>query len=270
MKAAKRTTCVGLAIALGGLLASSTAWAVPTPVFSTTGDRTVLNVTNDTVVWEGAEFASVLSGATFTSPTGFEVKVFRQGTPVLSSLSCDDGNPLGCDFEIKVQPSSWTGNFTNDDHVLDNLLFTPFDDSIQIEFSEPVLGAGTQLQLVAQAPFTGRARAYATPFIDGPGGDPADDAFLAEFTLEGISCNSNAVSPPTPCPQGSAIFMGFSDGAIRRMEFNVLDESGAEARFGINQLDIGVRVVVPEPSTFLLLTTGVLALAYRSRRFPRR
>ena len=269
MKAVKWTTCLGLAIALGGLLASSTAWATLTEVSSATGDRTVLNVTNDTVVWPltgGSLVSSVLNGASFLSDKGFEVTVFRQGVgPVFDSLSCEDGNPAGCDFQVREQPATWTGNFLNGEHALENLTTTPLDDSIQIEFSEPVLGAGAQLQLVASGPFVGRVRVYSTPFIDGSAG------LLGEFSLDGLSCNSNAVPNGAPCPQGSAIFMGFSDtvAEIRRIEFNVL-ASGAEAQFGINQLDIGVRTTpVPEPGTFLLLTVGGLALTYGRRRFSR-
>jgi hypothetical protein len=268
MKAVKRTMCLALAIGLGGLLASSTAWATLTEVSSATGDRSVLNVTTDTVVWPLAGSSlvtSVLNGASFLSDNAFEVSVFRAGVgPVFDSLSCEDGNAAGCDFQVREQPATWTGNFLNGEHALENLTTTPLDDSIQIEFSEPVLGAGAQLQLVASGPFVGRVRVYSTPFSDGSAG------LLGEFSLDGVSCNSNAISDP-PCLQGSAIFMGFSDtvAEIKRIEFNVL-ASGAEAQFGINQLDIGVRTtVVPEPGTFLLLTVGGLALAYGRRRFSR-
>jgi hypothetical protein len=169
-----------------------------------------------------------------------------------------------------VQDTSWTGNFTDGDRVLDNLTPTSGDNATYIQFSQPVLGAGTQLQFVTQNPvgaaFTGRARAYATPFIDGEGGN-SDDNFNpltdVSFDLAGFSCNSSFGG----CDEGSAIFMGFSNGSIIRMGFEVL-----EGRFGINQLDIGVRqvVVTPGPGTFVLMVTGVLALVYGSRRFARR
>jgi hypothetical protein len=215
------------------------------------------------------------------------VTVFRQGSPIQTECSDDVAE---CDFQIRQQPFNWDGNFNNGDNVLENIKATDFDDSIHIQFPEGelVMGVATQIELVNTAPFFGRVRAYATPFVDGPplfpgdlNNDPSDDEFLVEFIEAGVSCSANVdpseIPPPLgtdDCLLGSAIYLGVSDTtpSIRRVSFGILVAGSAEDHGGINQVDIGVlkTTSVPEPGTLLLLTSGVLALACVRRRRPRR
>jgi hypothetical protein len=179
---------------------------------------------NDFVDWNaalGPLFTSVPNPSNFNSNNGLPMSVSMPGVQPFQRLDQNNG---------------WGGNFAPGDA----LLFTNFSAGpITITFSQPVTGAGAQIQQNQYGAFTATLQAFDS--LGNPIGN-----------FNGTS-NGNA--------DNSAIFVGaLSDSAnISSIVFSV---PGNPSGFAINRLDI---VGVPEPATLGLLALAAPAILRRRR-----
>jgi hypothetical protein len=177
---------------------------------------------NDYVNWNAAV------GPLFTfvpNPSGFNS---NNGLPMTISM------PGSNSFQRLDQNNGWGGNFAPSDP----LIFTNYEAGpMTISFSQPVYGAGAQIQRNLYGAFSATLQAFDS--LGNPVGN--------------FNGNSNGNA------DNSAIFMGaLSDSAnISSIVFSV---PGNPSGFAINQLDI---VTVPEPATIGLLAIAVPVLLRR-------
>ncbi len=181
-------------IVFGLFATSSQLYAAPVVVTS----RAAL-AGNDFIDWGGfgAELTLIPSPSTIGSNT----------SAITATVSMPSGQ-----FRRVDQSSGWIGNFAPGDH----LLFTNgFNGPIDITFSQPVNGAGVQIQYSLFGPFTATINVY-----------DASNNLIGSFSLAGNS-TSNA--------DNSAIFLGVMDSAptIKRIEYNTTNNT-----FSINQLGL--------------------------------
>jgi hypothetical protein len=144
----------------------------------------------------------------------------------------------------------WDGNFAPGDELL--WTKSPGQGPLNfLRFSTPLSGIGANIEADSFGPFTALIQAF-----DGSG------SLIESFSENGTS-NSNA--------DGSAIFIGLDNApGIVSATFSLTSCSGPFDcnDFAINQLDIipGAAPVVPEPSSLVLLGTGLLSLVLLLRR----
>lgn len=139
MKHLKQLMVLGSLLCTMAVSIPSTALAVPTLVT----DRGTLGG-NDFIDWSGFGPTStpVVSGSSIVSNGG--------------GITVTVTNPLG-DFERRDQGSGWSGNFAPGD----SLLWTANNfGSMTIEFTNPVFGAGAQIQVDSFRAFTGILEVY--------------------------------------------------------------------------------------------------------------
>jgi hypothetical protein len=139
-------------------------------------------------------------------------------------------------FYVLQEGVTWSGQFANGEYLVYNgRLFGNPDSDIFATFDKPVYGAGAYVQSDYYGPFSATVSAYGSM-----------DNLLYSFTASGYS----AYGP------GSALFIGIVDTnrEIYSMTFGVVDQ------FGYNDIAMGTMRLVPEPSTLLLLGSGLLGL----------
>ncbi len=167
-------------------------------------------------------------------------------TDLGSSFTQGDVSVSGSNAFTLFNASTFNGDFNPADWVIslfDINAFNPNSGLFRIDFLNPVLSAGAQIQSMGFGTFSGSIRAY-----------DASNILLGFFNVSGAN-NGNG--------DGSAVFAGIiSDTAnISRLEFDGFGDGA-----GINQLS---AATVPEPSTTLLLLGPLAFLAIRRRRDDR-
>jgi PEP-CTERM motif-containing protein len=189
---------------------------------------------NDSIDWGqlGAAFTVLTSPQSVTSTGGAAATV----------------SSAGGGFERRDQGNGWSGNFTAGDH----LLWTQEDagPDITIDFANPVRGAGAQIM----ADFFGD--------------------FVARITLSnGHTFTENGTSNTNN--DGSAIFIGALDATadISSIAFTLDSAASNPNDLAIDTLYLNTTAgvaSVPEPSTLLLLFSGLAGLGAARRRKARK
>ncbi len=207
-----------------------------------TAHATIVSITspgalgaNDYVNWGtvGVEYTTIDTPFSVTSNGGINIGV-------------SDPNMAG-NFELLTQGSGWGGNFNPGDKLLST---TGNPGPIILSFSNPVAGAGTQIQSNNADSFTAEIEALG-----------ATGNILASYDFTGNS---------TGAGDGSAIFIGLLSDSdnIDAISFNVLSVQSGLTDFAINQADLvslGTSAV-PEPATVSLLGLGALGLFFRRKK----
>lgn len=146
-------------------------------------------------------------------------------------------------LEVRQQPNSWAGNFSSGDPVLFG------GSTMSFLFNMDIFGMGANIQGNSYGTFNGTISAY-----------DAANVLLGSYVLSGNS---------TSADDGSALFLGLrSDVGIRRVTFESFSPESNLEEFGINQAVIETlpQTSVPEPGTYLLVASGLAAVAAVKRR----
>jgi len=148
--------------------------------------------------------------------------------------------PGGGTFLRLDQSGGWNGNFAPGNALIWNL---DSSDTISMQFSTPVAGAGAQVQ----SNFFGNFTMTLEVFDSG-------NNLLGSFSEAGIS---------TSDADNSAIFLGVLNNTANIDHISYV-LSGIQGGLALNQLDLvtseGPLAPIPEPGTILLLATSLTGL----------
>ncbi len=185
---------------------------------------------------------SLLNWNTIYGPNGTSVGAGFTATG-LGGLTLSTTGPGS--VQVLNQGSGWSGGFLGGEPVLYS---SGSPGALSLLFNADIFGLGANLQSNFFGSFTGTVKAYS-----------AANALLGSYDVNGVS-NSNG--------DGSQPFLGIRNVAgMRRVTFEV---SGSIQDFslGLNQATIETtsNTTVPEPSTYLLMASGLAAIAAIRRR----
>ena len=141
--------------------------------------------------------------------------------------------------QVRVQGPSWDGNFATGDF----LNWNEGNGTLTLNFSSGYTQIGAQIETDGYGPFTAQI---------------CDVNINSCFTENGDSVSDN----------GSAIYIGIeSSSPIDSVTFSITSGNNL-SDFAINEVTLNGSgtPVVPEPSSLLLLGTGLLGLAVTARR----
>lgn len=148
-------------------------------------------------------------------------------------------------FQRMDQGTSWGGNFANGD----KLLWTRDGGPMTIMFDSYISAVGANFEMTYGGTFVGRISA-----LDLSGN------VLAFFNFSGNS---------TSAGDGSAVFAGIrsTNGDIRGVRFAGVSGPASQNDFAVNNVSVNnATTTVPEPGTYALMASGLLAMAVIRRK----
>lgn len=170
-------------------------------------------------------------------------------TPINNPFSFTTANSVsgtgsfagGGQGQVRQQGNGWNGNFSPNDFLV--WTNSPGQGPLTLTFSQGYSQVGAQIQ----ADFFG--------------------AFVAQICDNGNGQCFSEAGNSNPNGDGSAIYLGIAGSNISSVTFSVLSCTQDCADFAINQMTLGGGMTtVPEPSSLLLMGSGLLGLVGVVRR----